>query len=429
MEAGLLLFLIFLILLFLGIPISTALGSTAIFFIWKYHLGLQVFSANFYAGIAKFQLLAIPFFILAGFILDRCGISKRLVNLASLIVGSVPGGLAIVAICVCVFFGGISGSGPADAAAMGAVLIPAMIAKGYHRGFSSALIASSGSTAIIVPPSIALILYGVITNVSIPALFAAGIFPGLLAGLSLVVPAYLISKKKGFLGERRGTLREILKAFKESIWGLLAPLIILGGIYGGIFTPTEAAVVAVFYGLFVGMIIYRSLKLKDLYPIFVDASLSSAIVMIIVSFAGLFSWAGSTLGVMDKTASLLLSISSNPFISILIINLLILIAGMLLDAISIYYVLLPILLPMIEYFEWDPLWFGTVMTLNLAIGQFTPPVAVNLYVTTNIANTSLEDTSLQVIPFILAMLIALLAVIYLPSLSLLLPTWWNLYTP
>ena len=429
MEAGILLFLVFLVLLFLGVPIAIALGGTAVFFIWKFELGLQVYSANFYAGIAKFQLLAIPFFILAGFILERCGISKRLVNLANLIVGAVPGGLAIVAVLVCVFFGGISGSGPADAAAMGSVLIPAMIANGYSRGFSSALIAGGGSTAIIVPPSIALILYGVITNVSIPALFAAGVFPGLMAGLSLIIPAYLISKKRGYLGERRGTLKEVVRAFKESFWGLLAPVVILGGIYGGIFTPTEAAVVAVFYALFVGMVIYRTLTLKDLYDVLCDAALSSAIVMIIVSFAGLYSWAGSTLGVMDRAANYLLSLSSNPYISILIVNLLIFVAGMLLDAVSIYYVFLPILIPVIAHFKWDPLWFGVVMTLNLAIGQFTPPVAVNLYVTTNLADTPLEDTFLAVIPFVLAMLAALLVVIYFPFFSLYLPVWWGLYTP
>ena len=429
MEASLLLFLIFLALLFMGVPIAIALGTTAIFLIWKFELGLQVYSANFYAGIAKFQLLAIPFFILAGFILERCGISKRLVNLANLIVGSVPGGLAIVAILVCVFFGGISGSGPADAAAMGSVLIPAMIANGYSKGFSSALIAGGGATAIIVPPSIALILYGVITNVSVPALFAAGVFPGLLAGLSLIIPAYFISRKRGYLGVKRGSLKEISQAFKDSLWGLLAPVVILGGIYGGIFTPTEAAVVAVFYALFVGMVIYRTLRLKDLYEVLCDAALSSAIVMIIVSFAGLYSWAGSTLGVMDRVASSLLSLSSNPYVSILIINLLLLIAGMLLDAISIYYVFLPILLPVIAHFHWDPLWFGVVMTLNLAIGQFTPPVAVNLYVTTNLADSPLEDTFVAVIPFILAMLLALLLVIYLPKLSLMLPVLWNLYTP
>lgn len=429
MEAGILLFLVFLVLLFLGVPIAVALGGTAVFLIWKFELGLQVYSANFYAGIAKFQLLAIPFFILAGFILERCGISKRLVNLANLIVGAVPGGLAIVAVLVCVFFGGISGSGPADAAAMGSVLIPAMIANGYSRGFSSALIAGGGSTAIIVPPSIALILYGVITNVSIPALFAAGVFPGLMAGLSLIIPAYLISKKRGYLGERRGTLKEVVRAFKESFWGLLAPVVILGGIYGGIFTPTEAAVVAVFYALFVGMVIYRTLTLKDLYDVFCDAALSSAIVMIIVSFAGLYSWAGSTLGVMDRAANYLLSLSSNPYISILIVNLLIFVAGMLLDAVSIYYVFLPILIPVIAHFKWDPLWFGVVMTLNLAIGQFTPPVAVNLYVTTNLADTPLEDTFLAVIPFIFAMLAALLVVIYFPFFSLYLPVWWGLYTP
>ncbi|MEJ5365882.1 MAG: TRAP transporter large permease [Desulfosoma sp.] len=427
MDPAFWLFFAFLVLLFLGIPIAVALGSVAVFMIWHFHLGIPVVSSNFYAGIAKYPLLAIPFFILAGMILERCGVSQRLVNLASLLVGSLPGGLAIVAVLVCVFFGGVSGSGPADAAAMGAVLIPAMARKNYDRDFSAALIAAGGSTAIVVPPSIAFILYGVITTTSVPALFAAGVFPGILAGLSLIVPAYWISKRRGYMGERRGTLGEIVKALKEAFWGLAAPLVILGGIYGGIFTATEAAIIAVFYGLFLGFVVYRSLTLKAFYHILVDAALSSAVVLLIVALAGLYSWAGSTLGVMEKIAGALLTLSQNPAVVLILVNVLIFVAGMLLDAISIYYVFLPILLPVMAHFGWDPLWFGVVMTLNLAIGQFTPPVAVNLYVTTNLAGISLEKASLATLPFIAAMLLALVLVAVFPALSLWLPRVWGLY--
>ncbi len=429
MEPAIVLFVLFLALLLIGVPIAVALGSVAIFLIAFYDLGIQVVSSNFYAGIAKYPLLAIPFFILAGMILERCGVSKRLVHLASLLVGAVPGGLAIVAILVCVFFGGVSGSGPADAAAMGAVLIPAMARKGYAKEFAAALIAAGGSTAIVVPPSIAFILYGVITNTSVPALFAAGVFPGVLAGLSLIIPAYWLSRKRGYMGERRGTARETWKAFREAFWGLLAPLVILGGLYGGIFTATEAAIVAVFYGLFLGFFVYRTLDLKAFYETLVDSALSSAVVLIIVALAGLYSWAGATLGVMETMARTILSISQNPLVVLFAVNLLIFAAGMLLDAISIYYVFLPILMPIMAHFGWDPLWFGVVMTLNLAIGQFTPPVAVNLYVTTNLAGLPLEKTAMATLPFIGAMAAGLLLTILFPELSLYLPRLWHLYSP
>ncbi len=421
------LFVVFLILLALGIPVAVAVGVSGAFFLWYYQLGIQILSANIYGNIAKFQLLAIPFFILAGLILDRVGISQRLVRLTNLLIGPTTGGLALVAVVVCVFFAGISGSGPADTAALGTVLIPAMIAKGYDKGFTSALIASGGSIAIIIPPSIAFILYGAITATSIPALFAAGILPGLVVGLALMIPAYLISRSRGYAGERFGTPAEIWQAFRDSVWGLLAPLIILGGIYGGIFTPTEAAVVAVFYGVFVGAAVYRTLTWKMLYTTLRDASLSSAVVMVIVAFAGLFGWAGSTLGAMDKAAHLLISLSQNPWISILWVNLLLFIAGMLLDAVSIYYIFLPILMPVMAHFHWDPIWFGVVMTVNLAIGQVTPPMAVNLYVAANLARITLEEISWAVIPFVLAMVAALLLTTYLPFLSLWIPRLFGLY--
>jgi len=426
MESVILFFVVFLVLLLLGIPVATSLGFTSIFLIWEYNLGIAVIGPNFYASVAKFQLLALPFFILAGLILDRCGISKRLIHLVSLLVGPIPGGLAVVTIIVGVIFAGISGSGPADTAALGVILYPAMVAMGYHKGYTSALIASTGSLAIVIPPSIAFIIYGVITATSVPALFAAGIIPGIITALLLIVPSCYIAQKHGWKGERWGTGKEIWKAFKEAIWGLLAPAVILSGIYGGIFTATEAAVVAVFYGLFIGLFVYRSLTLEILYGIFRDAVLSSAVVMFIVAFAGLFSWTGSTLGVMDKTSASLLSLSTNPFIILILVNAILFIAGMLMDAISIYYVFLPILIPIMNHFQWDPVWFGVVMTLNLAIGQITPPVAVNLYVIANIADLPLETISRSVLPFVAIMLVALFLTMLFPSLSLYLPTLFGL---
>jgi len=419
---GIMLFVGFLLLLVLGAPIAVAIGVPAFLVIWLGQLGTPVISPNFFAGIAKFPLLAIPLFILAGFILERCGISQRIVRFANILVGRRRGGLAIVAIGVCVFFGGVSGSGPADSAAIGAILIPAMYAQGYGKGYSAALIAAAGSTAIIVPPSIALIIYGAITNTSVPALFAAGAVPGFLAGLSLLIPAIWIARKKGYGSEREGDEEQGLwQAFKEAFWGLLAPVIILGGLYGGIFTPTEAAVIAVFYSLLLGFVIYRSLTLKRIYQIMVDASEASAIVMLIVAFAGLFSWAGATVGILDKLAGSLIGLSDNQWVAMLVLNIIIFIGGMLIDAVSILYIFLPIFMPIIQHFGWNPIWFGVIMTLNLAVGQFTPPVAVNLYVTTQLADIRLEKTFKAVWPMVLTMLVALVVVIAFPSLSLYVP--------
>lgn len=425
---GILLFVGFFALLLAGAPIAISIAMPTFLVIWAAELGTPVIAPNFFAGIAKFPLLAIPLFILAGFILERCGISQRIIHFANLLVGRRKGGLAIVAIAVCVFFGGVSGSGPADSAAIGAILIPAMYAQGYSRGYSAALIAAAGSTAIIVPPSIALIIYGAITNTSVPALFAAGAIPGFLAGLSLLIPAVWVARKKGY-GAVKETEEEkpnLLKAFREAFWGLLAPVIILGGLYGGIFTPTEAAVVAVFYSLLLGFVIYRTLTLQSAYNILVEASEASAIVMLIVAFAGLFSWAGSTVGILDTFAGMLMGISQNEWVVLILINLLIFIGGMLIDAISIFYIFLPIFMPIMAHFGWDPVWFGVVMTLNLAIGQFTPPVAVNLYVTTQLANIRIENTFKAVVPMVLAMIIALVVVVLFPSLSLFIPRFFGL---
>ncbi len=421
MEPGLLFFGCFFLFLFLGVPIVTAIGLTALLFLWQFNLGIQVTAANVYANIAKFPLLAIPFFILAGFVMDRAGISRGLVNLLNLLIGPVPGGLGLVAVGGCVFFGAISGTGPADTAAIGAVMIPAMVRGGYAVGFAAALVAAAATTDVLIPPSVAFVVYGVITEASIGRLFAAGVVPGLLMGLALVVPTVWIARRHGWGGDRWGTWAEIRHAAWEAKWGLMAPVVILGGIYGGIFTPTEAAVVAVAYGLFVGLAVYRNLGWRDLYEVFRDAAVSTSVVMVVVAFAGLFSWAGSTMGIMDRAAAALVGVSKNPVVILLLLNAMLLVAGMLLDAISIYYVFLPILLPLMKQFGWDPVWFGVMMTVNLAIGTVTPPVAVNLYVASHISGAPMTEISRWVVPFVVALLAVLLLVTYVPALSLWLP--------
>jgi tripartite ATP-independent transporter DctM subunit len=421
MEPGLLLFGLFFLLLLLNVPIVTSIGIAGMLCLWQFDLGIQVMAGNIYANIAKFPLLAIPFFILAGFIMDRVGLSRGLVRFLNLLIGPVPGGLGLVAVAGCVFFGAISGTGPADTAAIGTVMIPAMVKRGYHIGFAAALVAAAATTDVLIPPSVAFVVYGVITEASIPRLFAAGVVPGLLMGLSLVIPVFWISYRRGWGGERWGTWAEIGRAAWDAKWGLLAPVIILGGIYGGIFTPTEAAVVAVAYGIGFGLFVERNFGLAALYETLRGAAVSTSVVMIVVAFAGLFSWTGSTMGIMDRATAGLLGLTQNPYLILLLLNGLLIIAGMLLDAISIYYVFLPIFLPLMKQFDWDPVWFGVMMTVNLAIGTITPPVAVNLYVASNISGASMEEVSRWVMPFFFALVVALLLVTYFPALSLWLP--------
>ncbi|SDF45442.1 TRAP transporter large permease [Sporolituus thermophilus] len=420
-DPGALLLGLFLILICLRVPIAVALGLTGMIVIYLTDLGAQMFAPVFFANISKFSLLAIPFFILAGVIMGRAGISDRIIRLVSLIAGPFRGGLAIVTVITAIFWGAVSGSGPATVAALGTILIPGMIRAGYDKGFAAALMPAASGIAIIIPPSIAFIVYGVITGASISKLFAAGVIPGILVGVALIVPTYIISVMRHYGGERWGTLREVWAAFKDAIWGLLAPVIILGGIYGGIFTPTEAAAVGVFYGLLVGAFIYKTLKFQDLVDLLVETGIASAVVMLVVAFAGIFGWAMTTLGVVEKVSALALALTSNEMVLLLIINILLLIAGMLLDAISIMYLILPLLMPVMAYYHWDPVWFGVVMTVNLAIGQITPPVAVNLYVGANIARISMDTISRAVWPFVAAAIVALLVITYIPELSLWLP--------
>lgn len=419
--AALILFGVFFILLFLNVPIAISLGVSALVTLFATDMPMQMTATMMFAAVEKFSLLSIPLFVLAGIILDRCGISDRLIRLASLMIGPVWGSLALVTVVVGVIFGGLSGSGPADVAALGAVLIPAMIRRGYDKNFAAGLLASAGSVAIIVPPSIAFIIYGVLAEVSIADMFLAGIIPGVLMGVFMAIYAYMYGKKHGHQGDRRGTPREIWDAFKEAIWGLIAPALLLGGIYGGFFTPEEAAGVIVVYGLVVGLLIYRSITLKSVWRIAVDAGVSSAVVMFVVASAGLFSWVVIAKGIAMKASALLLSAAASKLGYFIAINLILLVAGMFLDAISILYITVPIFLPVAKTLGIDPIHLGLVMSMNLAIGLFTPPVGVNLYVACNMAEIPLKNVMRHVVPFVLASVVALILVSAFPSIALIIP--------
>ena len=410
------------LLLVMGVPIAVALGLSGVLVIVTHDLGIASLPTNVWTGIAKYPLLALPVFITAGMVFERAGVAERLVRFMSALVGQRAGGLALVAVLVSMILGGISGSGAADAAAVATVLLPSMLKQGYPRPFVASLIAASGSTAILIPPSIAFIVYAVIVpGVSIPALFIGGIVPGMLASLALVVPAMWFARRHGW-GARDDEARQPLwKSLKEASWGLAAPVVILGGLRSGLFTPTEAAVVAVFYGLFVGVFVYRTLDLRRTYEAFRDAAEIAAVVLTIVGLATVFAHAGATVGAFDAFAKALMALTQDETLMLLIVTVLLLVAGMVLDAISVFMIFVPMLMPVVRAYGWDPTWFGIIVTMNLAIGSFTPPMAVNLMVTCRIAGCTIESTIPWVMWFVAAMLGSLMLVTFIPELALFLP--------
>jgi C4-dicarboxylate transporter DctM subunit len=414
-SLGALLLALFFGLLLLRVPIGIALGLAAVLIIHLGHLGLQVVSFNFQAGIAKFPLLAIPFFILAGVVMDKAGIAERIIRLVLALVGRYRVGAALAAVLVGMFWGAVSGSGPATVAALGPILYPLMVRQGYSPGFAAALLAAAAELSIIIPPSIALIIYATVAGTSVAQQFLAGILPGALLGLLLMGGAYLVVRARGW-GQPEKVDRPLGALLREASWGLLTPVIILGGIYGGVFTPTEAAAVGVFWGLFVGLFVYKTLSLGSLYRLLVEAGVSSAVVMLIVAWAGIFAWTADATGLVDSVRKAFLDLASNPWQLMALLNLLWLVLGALLDAVSIYYLTLPALIPVMAHLGWDPVWMGVVMTVNLAIGQITPPVAVNLFVSARISGLPIERIWREVWPFVLASLLGLLLFSYWPLL-------------
>ncbi|RXJ02041.1 TRAP transporter large permease [Anaerobacillus alkaliphilus] len=415
------LFISFALFLLLSVPIGIALGlSTFVTIIYSGNLNLQFLAKELITSVDSFPLMAVPFFILAGEIMGKGGISERLFRVANSLVGNKTGGFAIATIITCMFFAAISGSGPATVAAIGGIMIPAMVRQGYDKRFATAVVCAAGSLGVIIPPSIPMVIYGVVGNVSIANMFIAGILPGILVGIALIVYAYFYSKKMGYTGlDEKTSLANIGRAVWDAKWALLIPIIILGGIYGGIFTPTEAAVIAVVYGLVAGLLLYRELKIKDLPSVFANSALTTATILIIVGTATAFGRLLTIQQIPNQVAQAMLSVSESPIVIILLITLLLLIVGCFMDTLAAIIILTPILLPIAVNIGYDPVHFGIIMVLNLAIGFITPPLGVNLFVGSGISGLSIEALSKAIVPFFFVMLFTLLLVVFIPQISLL----------
>lgn len=421
----LMLFGTFLLCLLIGVPIAMSLGISALVSIYfGTTLPLGIITQKAFTALDSFPLLAIPFFMLAGILMGKGGVSKRLLDLASKIVGWMTGGLSLVTIVASMFFAAISGSGPATVAAIGGFMIPAMVARKYEPGFAAAVSASAGSIGVIIPPSIPFVLYGVIGSVSVGSLFLAGIIPGLMIGIALMLTAFFIAKKKNFESDslEKFDFKEVLKSAWDAKWALLIPVIILGGIYGSFFSPTEAAVVAVVYSLIVGLFVYKELSLKDVYDSFLEAVIINATTMIIIGLSVSVAYYMTLEQMPNDIASFLTSMSTNPIVILLAINVLLFFVGMFIDTISALVVLTPILLPIVTSVGVDPVHFGVVLVANLALGFVTPPLGVNLFVASSVGGVKFEKIAIAVIPFIISMVICLLLITFIPALSTWLPS-------
>lgn len=414
-----------LLFIMLNVPVAIALGLAALLTIgFTTNLPLGIITQKAFTSLDSFPLMAIPFFMLAGILMGKGGVSKRLLDLATVMVGWMVGGLAMVTIVSCMFFAAISGSGPATVAAMGSFMIPTMREKNYGAGFAAALTAAAGSIGVIIPPSIPFVLYGVVAGVSVGSMFLAGIIPGLIIGIGLMVVSYIISKKEGYKPAitERITIKHVGKALYESKWALMIPLIILGGIYGGVFSPTEAAVVAVVYAIIVGVFIHRELTWSDLYKAIVESAIINASTMIIIGLSISFAYIMTLEKVPNTIAQFITSISESHLVILLVVNIFLLIVGMFIDTISALVVLAPILLPIVTNVGVDPIHFGVILVANLAIGFITPPLGVNLFVASSVSKIPLEQIIKGILPFLLMMIITLLVITYVPEMSTWLPS-------
>lgn len=414
-----------LILFAIGVPIAIALAlATTAAIITTGIFGLEVVPQQMFNALNSFPLMAIPFFVLAGHLMQVGGISARLVRFGNALIGHVTGGLAMTAILASMFFAAISGSGAATVAAIGAIVVPAMLAQGYERGFTGANQAVAGSLGVILPPSIPLILYAVAANESAGDLFIASIIPGLLITATLLIFAFSVAKRRGYSGVERTTFRELVVSFRKSILPLSMPIIVLGGIYSGVFTPTEAAVVAVFYATIVG-ILYREITLPKISKALSDAAVTSGIVMLVIASAGLFAFFINVLGVPTDVVNFLTDMNLGVIGFLIVANLLLLVAGMFIEAAAAILIFVPILLPMATTLGIDPVHFGIIMVVNLAVGLVTPPVGLNLFVASDVAQVGQVTLVKAVVPFIGVLIVNIALISALPQLSMWLPSLLN----
>ena len=422
-SIALVVFATLIICLVLTVPIGFSLGIASLAYIlYTKQLTFGFIAQNLVTGCDSFPIMAIPFFVFAGELMGGGGISRRLLNVANVFFGRIRGGLAIVTVVVCMFFAAISGSGPATVAAVGGMVVPTMLQKRYDRKFVLALIAAAGSIGVIIPPSIPMVVYSVTTNSSVSKLFLAGFVPGLLIGLVLIGYSYFFAVSHGYKGDDEPfSAKRALKEVKDSIFALLSPVIILGGIYGGIFTPTEAAAVSVIYSLVIGCLVYKELDLKQLMTVTKNACETTATILIVIGCAAGFSKV-LTLGRIPTTvATFLTTMTDSKILILLLINILLLIVGCFMETLCAIMILAPILFPVVTALGVDVTHFGIIMVVNLAIGFITPPLGVNLFVASRVGETTLDDVIKGIIPFLIVMIVVLLFITYVPAISMLLP--------
>jgi len=420
---SMLIIVFFLSFLFLGIPVVGAMGLGAVVYILGFmNIPMNIVANQMLGGVGSYTLMAIPFFIISGALMESGGISRRIISFSTALVGGLPGGLALVVIVASAFFAAMTGSGAACVAAIGGMMIPALVKNGYDIDFATALQAAGGTLGPMIPPSILMVLYSVSTGNSVGDMLLAGLLPGILIAVSMMVVTIIISVKKGYKGGDPFSMKRVLSSFKESIWALLTPVTILGGIYSGIFTPTEAAAFSCFYAMFVGFFIYKELTLKSLLKCLYNAIKGTGIILSIVAVTQLFSWIMTREGLPQQIALMSTSISSNPQVFMLIITFILIVVGMFLDPVPAVLIFAPILTPSAIAMGIDPIHFGVVMIATFCMGLVTPPVGMTLFVASNIAHRPVLMVSKKVLPFLLSMLVAVVFIVLFPQISLLLPS-------
>ena len=419
---AMLLFVSFIILIFIGVPVAFSLGISSLIYLIVADIPLTIIPQKMFGGLNSFVLLCIPGFILAGNLMNAGGITDRIINFANNCVGHIRGGLGLANVGSSMGFAGISGTALADTASIGAVLIPAMKKEGYGAGFSAAVTASSSTVGPIIPPSLPMIIVGTLASVSIGDLFLAGALPGILLGFGLMIPTYIISVKRNYPKGERKSFKEIWNSFTGAFWALFMTIIILFGILGGYFTPTEASIIAVLYAFVIGIFVYKELPLRKIPEIMLSSMTSTASIMLLVGFANLFGWIMVSEQIPGLVADAILGISSNPIIVILLINLLLLFVGTFMETIAALVILFPVLLPVAVSVGMDPVQFGVMMVLNLVIGLVTPPVGVCLFVASQIGKVSIGKTTRELVPFLGVSLAILLLVAFVPQVTLFLPS-------
>lgn len=409
-------------LLFMGVPIAVILGvSTAVCLLLFTNTPLHIVAQQLFNALDNFVLLAIPFFILAGSIMTRGGIARRLIDFVNALVGWFPGGLGMAGILACIFFAAISGSSPATVVAIGSIMIPALIKAGYGEKFSLGLITVSGSLGIVIPPSIPMILYCLVMNVSVAEMFMAGILPGLLIGAALMTYTYFVARRNNWRIEKKGSVVEIIATAHRGGWALILPVLVLGGIYSGLFTPTEAAAVSVIYALFVEVFIYKEFKIRDITNVCQEAAVLSACLLFILACAMTFLWLLTAEQVPQQLADIIIQHIHSPWMFLLCVNLLFLVLGCFMDDVSAMLILAPLFYDTLNRYGIDLVHFGVVMVLNIQMGMLTPPFGLNLFVASGITDRPLMTIARGVMPFLGIMLFCLLLVTYIPTISLVLP--------